>query len=124
MYKLYKMTTEEIRKETERIIYTNDYAPGMIFHEHNKYWIGILKISSSGIISVLEGEDILNLNYFNYTKEELKERLTYELFYGSWVSYYGKNYEIIKLWLRSKIQRTYKNSSNKGVFSFLIENCT
>lgn len=101
------MTSDDIRKETERIIYTSDYKPGMIFHEFNKYWIGILKISDDGIITVLEGEDLSNLSYFKYNRAEIKERLTYELFYGSWVSYSGINLDNVKLWLKNKIKNTY-----------------
>lgn len=114
------MTSEDIRTETERIIYTSDYKPGMIFHEFNKYWIGIVKISDKGIITVLEGEDVSNLSYFNYNKEELKERLTYELIYGSWVSYYGTNPDTVKLWLKSKIQKTYKGNS-KDILATILQ---
>ena len=82
------MTSEEIRTETERIVYSMDYKPGIIFQELNKYWIGILKISDDGIITILEGNNITNLDYFKYTKEELTERLKYETFYGCWVNYH------------------------------------
>lgn len=114
------MNLDDIRKETERIIYTSDYKPGMIFHENNKYWIGIVKISDKGIVSVLEGEDVSNLSYFNYKKDELRERLTYELFYGTWVNYYDTNNNTVKLWLKSKIQTTYKGT-NIDILSTIIK---
>lgn len=115
------MTIEDIRTETERIVYNMDYKPGLIFNEFNKYWIGILKISNDGIITVLEGENILNLDYFKYTKEELTERLKYEMCYGCWVDYHETNLNVVKLWLVNKIRTTHnrdKIKSNKLINFF------
>ncbi len=106
------MTIEEIRTETERIVYTRDYKPGLIFQELNKYWVGILKIDN-GIITVLEGENILNLDYFKYSREELTERLKYETFYGCWVNYHETNLDVVKLWMLNKIKSTYNRDKLK-----------
>lgn len=111
------MKLEDIRKETERIVYNMDYKPGLIFQELNRYWIGILKVSGNNIV-VLEGEDILNLNYFKYTKDELTERLKYETFYGCWVNYHETNTNVVKLWLYNKIRSTYNRDNRNKLENF------
>lgn len=103
------MVIEDSRAEAERIVYDMDFIPGLILHENSKYWIGIVKVEGDDI-AVLEGENLKNLNYYKYSKEELKERLCYESFYGTFVDFHSIDVDYVKNWLKEKIKSTYKGN--------------